>query len=238
MASWVGRERFGLAGQAGLVRRVGGIGCVERRGGAKRRGWEPKLGLPFARYLSGRSATGVIMGLVFVAVGVFGIEFGMGFGEGRFGEGGEEFLEGHACESDFGVGQGSVGIIVGVGFGFGLGFCGFAEFEQLFCDAHFCHEFGDFWSWTVEEAAIFFELIEFFGSHAAAAVGEQLFLDIRAFGPYPEFLFFFVGGVGLAEGEPVALDLEVVVGEGGAAEARDIGGELAEGVPFALGVGF
>jgi hypothetical protein len=42
----------------------------------------------------------------------------------------------------------------------------------------------------------------------------------------------------LAEGEPVALDLEVIVGEGGTAEAGDVVGELAQSVPFAIGVGF
>ena len=42
----------------------------------------------------------------------------------------------------------------------------------------------------------------------------------------------------MGESEPIALDLEVIVGDGGAAEARDVAGELAEGGPFAFGVSF
>lgn len=162
----------------------------------------------------------------------------MSFSEGFVGDSGKEFFERHASKSDFGVGQGSVGIIVGLGFGFGFGFLKFAEFENFSCDAHFGHEFGDFGSRAVEETGIFFKLVHLLGSHAAAGFWEEFFRDVRACGPFPEIFFFFVGGVGLRECEPVTLDLEVIVGKGGTAEAGDVVGEMAESVPFAVGVGF
>jgi hypothetical protein len=162
----------------------------------------------------------------------------MSFGEWFFGDGGEEFFERHAGESDFGVGQGSVGIVIGIGFGASFGLLSFAEFEELFCDAHFSHEFGDFGTGTVEEAGSLFNIVNLFGSKAGTTIGEELFLDVGAFGPFPEFLFFAIGGGGLTESEPVTLDLEVVVCEGGTTKARDVVGELAEGSPLAFGIGF
>jgi len=166
------------------------------------------------------------------------VEVGMGLSEWLFGDGGKEFFEGHASESDFGVGQWPVGIVVGSGFGASFGFLGFAEFEELFCDANFGHEFGDFGSGTVQETGVLFKLVKLFGSKAGAPIGEEFFLNVGTLGPFPEFLFFPIGGVGLADGEPVALDLEVIVSESGAAETGDVVGELAEGSPFAVGVGF
>ena len=83
----------------------------------------------------------------------------MGFGEGYFGDGGEESFEGHASEFDSGIGQRSAGIIVGIGFGFGFGFFGFAEFEEPFGDADFGHEFGDFGAGSVHEAGFLFEFV-------------------------------------------------------------------------------
>src|SRR5690348_17646213 len=52
-----------------------------------------------------------------------------------------------------------------------------------------------------------------------------------------ELFFFFIGGVGLGEGQPIALDLEEVVGDGGAFEAGDVVGEMAKSSEFAVGVG-
>jgi hypothetical protein len=187
------------------------------------------LGLASGRWCA------VVIGIVDVRVIV---EFRMGFGEWALGDSGEKFFEGHASKSDFGIGQGSVGIAIGIGFGFSFGFLNFAEFEEFFGDAHFGHEFGDFGPRAVHEAGIFFKLVELFGSKATTPIGEEFFLDIGAFGPFPEIFFFFVGGVGLAEGEPVALDLEVIVGECGTAEARNVGCKLAEGGPFAFRIGF
>lgn len=84
---------------------------------------------------------------------------------------------------------------------------------------------------------VFFDFAEGFFGEAAFFVFEG-FGDVGALDPFAEFFFLLFSGVGLAEDEPVALDLEVIVGEGGAAETGDVVGELAEGVPFAFGVGF
>jgi hypothetical protein len=163
------------------------------------------------------------------------VQFGMGLSEGFVWNGGEEFFKGHASKFDSGVGQRSVGIVVGISFGFGQGLLSFAGFEELFGDA----EFGDFGAgFLAHETAILLELVKFFVSHTATAIGEEFFGDVRTCGPFPEVLFFFVSGVGLGESEPVVLDLEVIVGEGGAFEAGDVVGEMAQGGPFAVGVGF
>ena len=238
---WTGLD---WVGRIGLVRRVRPVGRVRRdigRAGVGllRRGGEPRLGLPFAPYLgatlgSGRRCT-VAIGIADVRVVV---EFGVGFGEGLVGDGREEVLEGHAGKPDFGVRQRSVGIVIGIGFGLGFSFLDFTDFEEFFGDAHFSHEFSDFWTGTVEKATILFKLVKLFGSKARAPIGEKFFLDVRAAGPFPEFLLFPIGGGGLTESEPVALDLEEIVGDGGAAETRDVVGELSEGSPFAVGVGF
>ena len=166
------------------------------------------------------------------------VEFGVLFGEGLFGDGGEEFFKFHAGEFDSCIGQGALGIIVGVGLGFSLGFFGFADFEEFFGDAYFGHELGDFGTGTLHEAGGLFDVVNLFGGKAGLAIGEEFLFDVRAFGPVPELFFFFIGGVGLGEGQPIALDLEEVVGEGGAFEAGDVVGEMAKGGEFAVGVGF
>jgi hypothetical protein len=191
---WVGPSYVRSTTEGRRVRRqIGRVagGLVFERGG------EARLGLRF----------GVI------------VEFGVGIGKGLFGYGGEEFFEGHASEPDCGVGQGPVRVVIGIGFGFGFGFLGFAEFEESFGDADFGHEFGDFRAGTVAHETEFgFHFVEGFRSKAVAFIWKEFFLDVRAFGPFPEFFFFFVGGVGLAEDEPIALDLEVIVGDCGTPE--------------------
>ena len=42
----------------------------------------------------------------------------------------------------------------------------------------------------------------------------------------------------MGKGEPVALDLEEIVSEGGATKARDVVCELAESRTFSFGIGF
>ncbi len=229
-----------------------GWGLVRRRGG------ERNLGLTFTPYVDVASCSvsrATVLSGVLTArgdarptdarrVSVVGIldiivEFGMGLGEWFFGDGREKFFEGHACEPDAGIGQGPIGIILRVGFSSGFGFLGFAHFKELFGDAHFGHELGGFGAGTVPHETEFgFHFVKGFGREAGAFIGEELFVDVGPFGPFPEFFFFLIGGVGLGEGEPVALDLEVIVGEGGVAEAGDVVGELVESVPFEFGIGF
>jgi hypothetical protein len=49
-------------------------------------------------------------------------------------------------------------------------------------------------------------------------------------------LFLEVSGIFFFEGEPVALDLEELSGEIGAAEAGDVGAEFAEAIPVGFGI--
>jgi len=174
-----------------------------------------------------------VTGLGFVAVGVVGIELGISFGERLFGKRGEKFFEGGVAKIDA---RGFRGGIARLAFGFG--FFGFAAGHEFFGDANLGDVFVERGVVWAEKVKVFFlDFAEEFAGEAALFVFNGLG-DVRAFDPLAEFEFFLFGRIGLGEGEPVALDLEVIVSEGGTAKAGDIVGELAEGVPFALGIGF
>src|ERR1041385_1153280 len=57
-------------------------------------------------------------------------------------------------------------------------------------------------------------------------------MNIRAFGPGPEFLFLAEGGIGGFEGDGLALDSKLLGVEIAATKPGDIGGELAEAGSF------
>jgi hypothetical protein len=171
------------------------------------RGWVSGL-LPFTLALSlrergiavvwfgswGLAIGGVRAGRLFVLV--FGIvhiivEFGMGLGEGLIGNGWEKFFERHAGEPDAGVRKRSVGVVLGVGFGASFGFPGFAHFKELFGDADFGHELGDFGAGAVSHETEFgFHFVKGFGGEAVAFIGEELFVDVRALGPFQNSFSF------------------------------------------------
>jgi len=64
----------------------------------------------------------------------------------------------------------------------------------------------------------------------------EFFADFGALGPLPELLFFVDLGVGFFKGEPLVFDVEALGVEFSAAEAGDIGTELAEATPMGLGI--
>jgi hypothetical protein len=64
----------------------------------------------------------------------------------------------------------------------------------------------------------------------------EFFADFGALGPLPELLFFVDLGVGFFKGEPLVFEVEALGVEFRAAEAGDIGTELAEATPMGLGI--
>ncbi len=83
----------------------------------------------------------------------------------------------------------------------------------------------------LHEFEFFLDFLEGFGRTTGFAMGEELFADIGAFGPGPELLFLFLGGIGLLEGEPGAVEFDPFSEEVAAAQARDIGADFAEASP-------
>jgi hypothetical protein len=166
-----------------------------------------------------------------VAIGI--VDVIVEFGEGFVGDGGEEFFERGLAQFDV------RGFWYGVaGPEFGFCFFGFAASHEFSGEANLGDVFVEIVVVRAEKVEVLFlDFAPFLAGDAAPFVFNSVG-DVWAFDPFAEFEFFLFGGVGLGECEPVALDLEVIVGEGGTAEAGDVVGELAEGVPFAVGVGF
>jgi hypothetical protein len=170
-----------------------------------------------------------ILGLTFYGFRVLKVEFGEGF----VGDGGKEFFEGGIAQINFREFGGGV-----AGLTFGFGFFGFAASHEFFGQVNLGDVFVEGGVIGAEKVEVFFfDLAQLFAGNAALFVFDSVG-DIGTFNPLAEFELFLFRGVGLGKGEPVALDLEEIVGEGGTAEARDVVGELAEGGPFAVGVGF
>ena len=69
-------------------------------------------------------------------------------------------------------------------------------------------------------------------------VGEELFANVGALGPFPEFLFALVAGVEVLQSEPLALNGETIGGKIATPEATKLSAEFAEASPPGLGVLF
>ena len=85
----------------------------------------------------------------------------------------------------------------------------------------------------LHEVQFFLDFLEGFGRKTGFAIGEELFADIGALGPGPELLFLFLGGIGLLEGEPGAVEFEPFSEKVAAAQACNIGADFAEANPGA-----
>src|ERR1044071_2332503 len=84
---------------------------------------------------------------------------------------------------------------------------------------------------VLQEVEFFFDFLEGFRRKTAFAIGEEFFPDIGAFGPGPELLFLFLGGIGLLEGEPGAVEFEPFSEKVAPAQACDICADFAEASP-------
>ena len=83
----------------------------------------------------------------------------------------------------------------------------------------------------LHEVEFFLDFLEGFGRKTGFAIGEELFADIGALGPGPELLFLFLGGIGLLEGEPGAVEFDPFSEKVAAAQAGDIGADFAKASP-------
>ena len=86
-------------------------------------------------------------------------------------------------------------------------------------------------SGLLHQFEFFLDFLEGFGRKTGFAIGEELFADVGALGPGPEFLFLFLGGIGLLEGEPGAVEFDPFSEKVAAAQACDIGADFAEASP-------
>src|SRR5258708_3054118 len=84
---------------------------------------------------------------------------------------------------------------------------------------------------VLHEFEFFFDFLEGFRRKTAFAIGEKLFADVGAFGPGPEILFLLLGGIGLLEGKPGAVEHEPFSKEVATTQAGDIGGDFAGAKP-------
>ena len=80
----------------------------------------------------------------------------------------------------------------------------------------------------LHEFEFFFDFLEGFRRKTAFAIGEEFCADVGAFGPGPEIIFFLLGGIGLLEGKPGAVDFEPFSEKVATAQARDISADFAE----------
>src|SRR6266566_3259843 len=83
----------------------------------------------------------------------------------------------------------------------------------------------------LHEVQFFLDFLEGFGRKTGFAIWEELFADIGAFGPGPELLFLFLGGIGLLESEPGAVEFDPFSEKVAAAQACDIGADFPEANP-------
>ena len=124
------------------------------------------------------------------------------------------------------------------GWSYALAVGGFSPGDEFLKKAIVAHGAGDAGTGLLDETEVFFKSKAPFRSEAALGRGVQFPLDVGTFSPGPEFVVALLPGVLLIEGEPAALEAEVVGVEFSAAEAGDIGRELVEELPFESGIGF